>query len=98
VWYLYRLIQGMTIALLMVYGLAAGILSLGGEQQPIDFKNFEHNKYFIGFISALAGLFSEDAFAKLQDLSRTLFGLVRTERKDGGSAAEDKQTGNKHPA
>ena len=76
-WYLYRLIQGMTIALLMVYGLAAGILSLGGKQQPIDATNFEQNKFFIGFISALAGLFSEQAYAKLQDLSRTLFGLVK---------------------
>jgi hypothetical protein len=82
-WYLYRLIQGMTIALLMVYGLAAGILSLGGQQQPIDFNNFEQNKFFIGFFSALAGLFSENAFSKLQDLSRTLFGLAKPGEKGG---------------
>lgn len=95
-WYLYRLIQGMTIALLMVYGLAAGILSLGGQQQPIDTQHFEQNKFFIGFISALAGLFSEHAFAKLQDVSRTLFGVAEKALKDSdGEAPPAKKTKSK---
>ena len=93
-WYLYRLIQGMTIALLIVYGLAAGILSLGGQQQPIDFRSFEQNKYFIGFISALAGLFSEHAFAKLQDISSTIFSPGKA--RDKGIEAADKNSNPKN--
>lgn len=74
VWYLYRMLQGMIMALLIVYGLVAGMLSLGASAQPIDISKFESNKYFIGFVSALAGLFSEQAFSKLQDVSATIFG------------------------
>jgi len=35
---------------------------------------FEEIKYFIGFVSALSGLFSEQAFNKLNEISETLFG------------------------
>jgi hypothetical protein len=95
-WYLYRLIQGMTISLLIVYGLAAGILSLGGQQQPIDTEHFEQNKFFIGFISALAGLFSEHAFAKLQDVSRTLFGIAdKSQKNDSSEASQTKKAKSK---
>ncbi len=74
-WYVYRLIQGMIMALLVIYGLAAGMLSLGAKE-PILGKNFEDIKYFIGFVSALSGLFSEQAFLKLQEVSKTLFGAA----------------------
>lgn len=72
-WYLYRLLQGMVMALLIIYGVTAGMLSLG-KQEPIDINNFDSIKYFIGFVSALAGLFSEQAFVKLNAVSKTLFG------------------------
>lgn len=76
IWYLYRLLQGMIIALLIVYGLVAGMLSLGVNtgNQPIDIAKFGTNKYFIGFVSALAGLFSEHAFGMLESVSANVFG------------------------
>lgn len=83
VWYIYRLLQGMIMALLIIYGLAAGMLSLGADK-PFVGKNFEEIKYFVGFVSALAGLFSEQAFIKLQEVSKTLFGVKSEQSKDPG--------------
>ena len=64
------------MALLIIYGLMAGMLSLGRspDAEPINVEDFDKIKYFIGFISALAGLFSEQAFEKLNEISKTLFG------------------------
>jgi hypothetical protein len=65
----------MIMALLIVHGLVAGMLSLGvASNEPIDIAKFDRNKYFIGFVSALAGLFSEQAFAKLESESANVFG------------------------
>ena len=61
------------MALLVIYGLAAGMLGIGSDN-PIDFQKFEQIKYFLGFVSALAGLFSEQAFNKLHEVSRIVFG------------------------
>lgn len=83
VWYVYRMLQGMIMALLIIYGLAAGMLSLGAKE-PFVGKNFEEIKYFVGFVSALAGLFSEQAFMKLQEVSKTLFGVKSEQSKDSG--------------
>jgi hypothetical protein len=83
VWYIYRMLQGMIMALLIIYGLAAGMLSLGASE-PFVGKNFEEIKYFVGFVSALAGLFSEQAFIKLQEVSKTLFGVKSEQAKDPG--------------
>lgn len=95
IWYLYRLLQGMIIALLIVYGLVAGMLSLGVNtgNEPIDIAKFDTNKYFIGFVSALAGLFSEHAFAKLESVSANVFGKKRPEGEQAVQAGAATQPG-----
>jgi len=35
-WYLYRMIQGTVMALLIIFGLAAGMLSLGTKKSDTD--------------------------------------------------------------
>lgn len=72
-WYIYRLMQGTVMALLVIYGLAAGILSVGTEVL-IDLEHFDKIKYSIGFISAMAGLFSDQAFLKFREISENIFG------------------------
>lgn len=88
VWYIYRLTQGTVMALLIIYGLIAGMLSLGSSVEPIKLDEFDKIKYFIGFVSALAGLFSEQAFEKLSEISKTLFGQNSSADKHTSDASQ----------
>ena len=72
-WYVYRPVQGMLMALLVMYGIAGGMIGVGG-QNPINVEKFAESRYLIGFLLALSGLFSEHAFIKLQEVSQTIFG------------------------
>lgn len=75
IWYVYRLTQGMLMALLVIYGIAAGVIGIG-QDNPINVDEYEEIKYMIGFVAALAGLFSEQAFQKLHDVAKSIFGVA----------------------
>ena len=81
-WYFYRLFQGMVMAILVIFGFSAGMLSVSTvsfeDGGPFDASNYEQTKYLIGFASALAGLFSDRAFNKLAEISQTMFGTADT--------------------
>ena len=57
------------------------MIGVGGTN-PITSANVDDVKYLVGFVSALAGLFSEQAFVKLHDMSKTVFGIPDTRAAD----------------
>jgi hypothetical protein len=77
VWYLLRLIIGMTLALLLYFAVRGGFFSASSQSADV-------NPYGIAALAGLAGLFSKQATDKLREVFETLFNVRQgdTQRKD----------------
>ncbi|MEA2298938.1 MAG: hypothetical protein QOF77_1874 [Solirubrobacteraceae bacterium] len=83
VWYLLRLIVGMTLALLLYFAVRGGFFSASSQSADV-------NPYGIAALAGLAGLFSKQATDKLREVFETLFQVDHGgdgQRKDDLTAA-----------
>ena len=78
-WYVVRPFQGVLLSFFIYLAVRAGQLAFFSGGGPVDEANI--NLYSIALAAALTGIFSEQAYAKLEDLAKKAFKVEEEEGK-----------------
>jgi cytochrome bd-type quinol oxidase subunit 2 len=70
-WYVLRPLQSVLLSFFIYLSVRAGQHALFSGGGPVDEDNI--NLYSLGLVAALTGIFSEQAYAKLEELARKAF-------------------------